>query len=208
MPDVRVVQLRPGKGNGKVATVTLPVAEPLVMEVDEPATQGFIEIRDLRSGGRVVTVIEVLSLSNKVTGPGQSAYLQKRDELRNGGVSLVEIDLLRAGQRMLPFPPGDLPPSHQTPYQVCVRRGWRPFQAEVYAVPLRDRLPIIRVPLREGDADVPLELQTLIDQCYLNGRYEDDINYRRDPDPPLTGADARWVAALLRKKGLQKSRKK
>src|SRR5205823_11052594 len=105
VPDVRVVQLRPGKDNGKAATITLPVAEPLVMEVDDPATQGFIEIRDLRSGGRVVTVIEVLSPSNKVPGPGQGGYLQKRRELHEGAVSLVEIDLLRAGQRMLPVPP-------------------------------------------------------------------------------------------------------
>jgi len=37
-------------------------------------------------------------------------------------------------------------------------------------VPLRQRLPAIRVPLRETDADVPLDLQALIEQVYRHGR--------------------------------------
>ena len=50
---------------------SVAVAEPLILAIDEPATQGFIEIRDSSSGNRVVTVIEVLSLTNKAAGAGQ-----------------------------------------------------------------------------------------------------------------------------------------
>jgi hypothetical protein len=110
----------------------------------------------------------------------------------------VEINLLRAGQWILAVPPGRIPLSYRTPYQVCVRRGWRPNTAEVYRAPLRERLPIISVPLRESDGDVPLDLQTLIDQCYRNGRYDQDIDYKSQPDPPLDPADASWVDELLR----------
>ena len=50
--------------------------------------------------------------------------------------------------------------------------------AEIYPLPLAERLPAIRVPLRQSDADVSLDLQALIDQCYENGGY-DTIDYRR-----------------------------
>ena len=67
-------------GNG------IAVAEPLVvhLEQDEPVRQGFIEIIDIKSGRRVVTVIEILSPSNKLPGPGRELYLKKQDELRAG----------------------------------------------------------------------------------------------------------------------------
>jgi hypothetical protein len=77
VPDVRVVDRgRPtergvGTGNG------VAVAEPLVIHLDqsEPVRQGFIEIIDIMSGRRVVTVIEVLSPSNKISGPGRDLYV-------------------------------------------------------------------------------------------------------------------------------------
>jgi Protein of unknown function (DUF4058) len=110
---------------------------------EEEVTQGFIEIRDASSGHRVVTVIEVLSPGNKVAGEGQDKYLQKRQELREGRVSLVEIDLVRAGKRPLPVPLVSLPPSFRTAYQVWVRRGWETLKIEVYRVALRQRSPCL-----------------------------------------------------------------
>jgi hypothetical protein len=68
-------------------------------------------------------------------------------------------------------------------------------------------LPVIRIPLRQTDADVPLDLQALIDQCYRNGDYEDDLNYQTDPYPPLDPDDARWADALLRKLGRRSRRR-
>jgi hypothetical protein len=147
-------------------------------------------------------VIEVLSLANKLPGQGQDLYLRKQGELRDGRVSLVEIDLLRSGQHILSIPRYHIPATHRTPYQVCVRRGWRPTVFEVYRVPLRERLPVIRVPLRETDADVPLDLQALIELAYRNGRY-DDIDYRAEPEPRLNPEDAAWADELLRGKGLR-----
>jgi hypothetical protein len=206
VPDVRIMERRRGtkhrtKSNGAVA-----VAEPLIIILDEPLTESFIEIRDRESGNRVITVIEVLSVANKVAGPGQKRYLEKREELQQGEVSLVEINLLRTGDDLLPCPPDSLPASHRTPYYACAQRGWKPTAVEVYAISLRERLPAIKIPLRPIEDDVPLDLQALIEQCYENGAY-DSINYRKDPDPPLAGSDARWAATLLRRKGLRKSRR-
>jgi hypothetical protein len=136
-----------------------------------------------------------------VPGPGKDLYLQKQEELLQGRVSLVEIDLLRSGQWVLAVPRGRIPPFYRTPYQVCVRRGWRHATAEVYRAPLRERLPIIKVPLRESDPDVPLDLQASLDQCYRNGRYDEDIDYKTEPEPPLGPEDSSWANELLRGQG-------
>jgi hypothetical protein len=179
------------------------VADPLIVNVDsEPTTEGFIEIIDVGSGNRVVTAIELLSDSNKLPGVGQEQYRKKQREYLQGGVSLVEIDLLHSGDRVLAVPPSRIPMSHRTTYQMCVTRGWKPRSYELYAAPLTDPLPTIRVPLRPTDADVPLNLQALIDCCYRNGRY-DDIDYRAAIHPPLMPSDAAWATELLSAKGLR-----
>ena len=50
----------------------------------------------------VVTVVEVLSPANKSPGRERQRYVRKREAIFAGGVNLVEIDLLRAGEPM-PF---------------------------------------------------------------------------------------------------------
>jgi hypothetical protein len=185
----------------------LALAEPLILAGDDEVTETFIEIRDKSSGNRIVTVIEVLSPTNKWPGPGQDQYLQKRKELRAGQVNLVEIDLLRAGPRPFPFAEGRLTPEYQTTYHAWVRRAAND-NIEVYRISLREPLPPIRIPLRRSDKDVTLELQPLIEQCYANGDYESDLDYQLDPDPPLERADARWTDALLRKAGVRKRGRK
>lgn len=201
-PDVRVVEY-PCRGDGTALATEIEAAEPLVIHAEsEPATEGYIEIIDVGSGNRVVTVIELLSDANKQPGEGLDLYCKKQRECVQGGVSLVEIDLLRSGKRVLAAPARLIPPSHRTTYQVCVTRGSRPRSYEVYRAPLRKPLPIIRLPLRPTDADVPLDLQALIERCYHHGRY-DDIDYRTDPNPPLEPAEAAWAGELLAAQGLR-----
>jgi hypothetical protein len=65
------------------------------------------------------------------------------------------------------------------------------------------RLPAIAIPLRDSDADVPLDLQPLVDRCYLTGAY-DDLDYTRAPDPPLESDHAAWADDVLRQKGIRK----
>jgi hypothetical protein len=200
-PDVRVVETSRGSSPAAASEPGIAVEDPLVVEFgDEPATQGYIEIVDAASGNRVITVIEFISPSNKMRGEGRDLYLKKRREVMRAGASLVEIDLTRAGYRDLPLPPGRFPRSHQTTYQAGVRRSWKPTQYEIYRVPLRQPLPTIRIPLRPTDADVPLELQAIIEQCYENGRY-DSLDYRVPPEPPLDPDDAAWADELLRAAG-------
>lgn len=191
-PDVTITAQGPWPMSGGVATVG--VAEPLILE-DEPRTEGFIHIIE-PEGGRLVTVIEFLSPTNKLPGDGQDEYLQKRREYRDAGINLVEVDLLRRGARIF-LPRRELPPEYRTTYQACVRRAVR-GRKEIYAAPLRRALPAIAIPLRKGDADAHLDLQAIIEQTYRNGAYGRRIDYTKPPDPPLDGTDAAWAEELLR----------
>ncbi len=174
---------------------------------DEPMTEPFIEVVEVGSGHRLarpacwlVTTIEVVSVANKSPGEGREKYVQQQREMTQARVNLVEIDLLRSGRRVFIVRDERIPASHRTAYQVCVWRASRAGKAEVYRAPLRERLPVIRVPLRSTDADATLALQDLLDQCWRNGAY-DDIDYRVEPDPALDAEDRAWADALLRERG-------
>ena len=99
----------------------MATAEPLVLDLgDDPVTEGLLQILDTRSGGRVVTVIDVLGPSNKRSGEGQRLYRQQQQECLDARVNLVEIDLLRDGQRVLAVPEHRVPECARSPYRDCV----------------------------------------------------------------------------------------
>lgn len=200
-PDVRVVEFGGRTGPGLAAPASsAAVAEPLVMEFpSEEVTETHIHIIET-SGERVITTIEFLSPANKLPGEGRKQYQKKRQEMRDGGVNFVEIDLTRTGERELLVSQEQIPPSHSAPYQACIWRAARPSKIEVYAFPLQKPLPALGIPLRPSDKDVRLDLQSLIGQCYEEGGF-DTINYAKPPVPPLGGEDAGWAAELLKAEG-------
>jgi hypothetical protein len=182
------------------SALSTTVTEPLVYFV-EPEPDRWLEIRDVR--GRVITVIEVISPTNK-NDDGRSAYRQKQRDLLAGGVNLVEIDLIRGGQHVLAIPLDRLERRTPSTHWICVARTQAGYQGrrEVYPCPLREPLPTIRVPLRSGDPDAPLALQPLIDECYRVGRYWLS-DYTRELEPPLPAEDTAWVQERLKAAGLR-----
>ncbi len=198
-PDVKITE-RPGRGSpGGAVASRASVIEPVIVEsYGEPATETSLNIFEAGPKQRLITVLEILGLANKLAGEGQRQYRQKQKELRHAGVSLVEVDLLRQGRRVFSVPLSIVPPQARTTYQVCVRRGWLPQRFELYPVPLQSPLPAIRIPLRERDEDVRLDLQAVLEQAYRKGRYHLTIDYAQPPDPPLAGDDAKWARTLVR----------
>ncbi|MFL5339568.1 MAG: DUF4058 family protein [Gemmataceae bacterium] len=208
-PDVRVVERRLIERATVAVSASVALAEPVIVPArSERMTERFLQIIDTASGNRVVTVVEFLSPTNKLPGEGRVEYLRKHEEICHSDTNLVEIDLNRTGRHTLAVDLQNIRTQHRTSYMACVRRVTTPGDAEIYPMPLWQPLPVLKVPLRPTDADVPLDLQLLIEQCFENGAYEDEFDYSRDPEPPLRGADAEWADELLRGKGLRSPRPK
>lgn len=186
-------QLQPGLPRG----FRVEVEERVFVE---GRIEAYLEILDTARGNRVVTAIEFLSPTNKTLGDGNDLYVRQQREYRAGGVSRVEIDLTREGDRGLVLPMSRIPPQHRALYLACVRRAWNPARIEAHPMPLEAPLKTIGVPLEESLDDVPLDLQALITQCYRNGRY-DDLDYRADLPLALPSAEAAWADRLLRAAG-------
>jgi hypothetical protein len=202
-PDVYVVEHQPGKRGSLAAVTGIAVAEPIIVQrEDEPISQGYLEIVDVASGNRVVTVIEYVSPTNKLAGDGRVQYLEKQKEVIDAGANLVEIDLTRAGNRCLAVSESRISARYRSHYIACVTRASNRLFSEVYPLYIAKPLPSIRIPLREGDTDIALDLQSLIDRCYENGDY-DMIDYREPPKPPLDPEGAAWAEKWLREKGLR-----
>ncbi len=149
----------------------------------------FVEIRDRRDR-QLVTVLELLSPSNKRQGPDREQYLAKRRQLLASDVHLIEIDLLRGGPRM---PVEGLP---DCDYCIVVSRVENRPEVGIWPIRLRARLPVIPIPLRAPDADARLDLQEALNHLYDAAGYEDYI-YTGAPQPPLHPDDAAWARQFL-----------
>jgi hypothetical protein len=192
-PDVTVSATNawePAKSTGAA------VAEPVTTELDypdyEPLTQRRLKIIRLPHE-RVVTAIEVLSPANKVSGEGGlDAYLEKRAELLACQCNLVELDLLRGGQR-LPMS-GPLPPADY--YAFIGRVGKKP-RCHVVGWSLRAPLPAIDIPLLAPDPDIQLDLQSVFRSAYEPAFYDRRLRYDQPLEPPLRPDDQQWMRDRL-----------
>ena len=160
LPDVSVTTERREKPSRRkaVAAVAGPALAtgPVVMRafIEEEHREAFVEIYEATPEQRLVTCIEVLSPSNKRPhSPGWDLYLRKRQSLLLGDASLVEIDLLRGGQRM-PM----LDPWPASPYFILVARARRYDLCQVWPAFLQVPLPSVPIPLARPDPDIVLNL--------------------------------------------------
>lgn len=179
---------QPASASG-LATAASGPAQVVLPTVDVEGVS-FLEIRDRRER-RLVTVVELLSPSNKYQGPDRDQYLAKRGKLLASSAHLVEIDLLRGGPRM-PLA-GPLPACDY--YALVSRMQARP-RADFWPIRLRDPLPVIPIPLREPDLDAHLDLQAVLHDLYDAARYRTYI-YESPPQPALTAEDDAWARELL-----------
>lgn len=202
-PDVRVLareEQPPGPWVPLDDTAAVAIAEPVevVTLIEDEIREARVEVIDA-SLRQVVAVIEVLSPTNKVANArGQQSYRRKRAEVLASDSHWVEIDLLRDGERLVAaelLPYGD--------YFVHVSRVERRPSGKVWPIRLPQRLPVIPIPLRTGDADAKLDLQQALNSVYDRSSYDLTIDYGSEPVPPLPREYARWTDRLLREKGLR-----
>lgn len=195
-PDVGVVETQQqAQKPAETATVSAPLRLATVMP--EAVPHVTVEIRDTRQR-QLVTAIEILSPTNK-RGEGRREYLTKRQRLLLSSVHLIEIDLLRTGERV--------PMQHalpNAPYFVFLSRAEdRPIM-EVWPIALHAPLPTVPVPLLSSDRDVLLDLQAAFTAAYDLPGYDLIVDYTQPPDVPFSEAEATWVAEHLQAGGFRR----
>jgi Protein of unknown function (DUF4058)/Protein of unknown function (DUF2934) len=166
---------------------------------DQLGAEDVLEIRE-PNGGRLVTLVDVVSPANKTTEAGRSAYLETRRQAREAGANLVEIDLVLQGQATLNYSREGLPKWH---YAVTVVRATQPERFEIYSNALPKRLPRFRVPLAQDARDTVLDLQGAFGDCFVEGGFFSRIDYRREPSVPLGEEDRLWLDTTLKAQGLR-----
>lgn len=197
IPDLRVAATHRSFASGSVhQSGQTAVAQPVVMTtlIDDEIHEAYLEVVDTKQH-LVITVIEILSPTNKIAGSrGRASYEQKRREVMMSPSHFVEIDLLRAGEpihtREL-LPPGD--------YFVHVSQKDRRPKGFIWPIALPQQLPVIGIPLKPEDPNAPLNLQAVLETAYDRAAYDLQIDYSVAPKPPLSAETAPWAVALLAK---------
>ncbi len=199
VPDVRVDRNPKRKGTRKSkAEPMLAVTQPLIVPtlMDEEIEEAFLKIIEVESE-ELVTIIEVLSPTNKVRGSrGRASFMTKRREIMNSEVHWVEIDLLRDG-----FPSVTDPPLRPSDYRILISRADQRTRTRFWPVSVRQELPVIKIPLRGKDPEAPLDLGAVLRSAYDRAGYDMSVDYGKEPRPPLEGEDALWAKELLRDSG-------
>jgi len=217
VPDVLILRQphrMQGPGTGDILLMDAPRREvaPAVEFAalpDELVRHHFVEIRDSHRGHKLITLIEILSPSNKRSGPDRDSYAANQREVLDSDANLVEIDLLRTGRRVLPSPElaGAIARLDSQPdYLVLVSRAWRragPLLGyNAYPIRLREMLPCVSIPLTREQAEVPLDLQFAFQRTYDGGPYRRGaVDYSQTAQSLASAEDAAWADALLREQG-------
>jgi hypothetical protein len=187
-PDVYVVERSAPRGmrtdEAVMATPPTIIERLPTLEVRDR----YLSIYD-RKSRELVTTLEVLSPRNKARrSRGRREFVNKRNAVFSTRTHWIEIDLLRAGDR-----PEEV--AGNSDYYMLLHRANAGGRLEVWFADLRDRLPVIIVPLREPHPDVVLDLQAVLGIAYERARYADEIDYTLPvPSPSLRPADTAWVA--------------
>lgn len=193
-PSTRETSLSQEAATAVAATST--GTEPVIMRpfIQEQFREVFLEIYESDPEQRLVTSIEILSPSNKRPGSkGWKLYLRKRQGLLLNGTHLVEIDLLRGGQRM---PMSD--PWPASPYTILVARGGVLPRYLAWPAHSLHPLPTIPIPLAHPDPDISINLQIMVEAIYARSRYARSIDYSKPLTPPLLMEEQQWMEQQLR----------
>jgi len=196
-PDVDVRRTVHEQAVATYRTAPPPQPRPVMVPVTDVLRQGYLQVKDPTSGD-VITVIEILSPINKRPGKNRADYEEKRQAILDSSTHLVEIDLLRQ-YRPMPFQ-GVSAVDH---YRILVSRSEKRSQADLYTFSVREPIPRFSLPLRAGDDEPPVDLNTLLHSLYERAAYDLSIDYTLDPIPPLEGEDAVWAEQFLREASLR-----
>jgi hypothetical protein len=196
--DVAVGPLFPPRDDPPPEARTTPDGGLLVeLDMADLLRETYLEVRAVTTN-EVVTVLEILSPTNKRPGEGREQYLRKRRVILSSLTNLVEIDLLRGGDAM--------PLKHRTEqrdYELMISRAHQRPRATLMTFTVQQRIPTFQLPLYPGDPEPTVDLNQILHDLYERGSYDLRLNYQRDAEPPLSGAAVAWAEAVLHEAGLR-----
>jgi hypothetical protein len=179
----------------RIAQRTYTTEFPLFTSIiREEHLEEFIEIRQ-RVDNKLVTLVDVVSPTNKLKKEGRIGYLDTRKAARSQGASIVEIDLVLQGTPMLDYSRDGLP---QWDYAITVTRCTQPERYEIYTTTLQKRLPRFKIPLAPDDRDKVLDLQSTFSRCYDIGNFAAQLDYKKEAPVRLKDEDSKFVDELLK----------
>lgn len=201
LPDGAVLHWKPDNSTKTPVTVADADKSVKVRKLKSEFRQPYLEIFD-NEGRKLITGIEFVSPTNKSKSEGRKQYRAKQQELQAAGVNMVEVDLLRRGRPVILAPAALTESVKPWDYLVCLWRAHEDEDFDLYPIPLRSRLPRIRIPLKPKEPEAVLDLQLAFTKAYDAGPYRVSVDYRGKTIPPLGPDDHSWANEALQAAGL------
>jgi hypothetical protein len=207
-PDVSVARTASYKPTGTTRTsAILPHQRQIhgvVTRVPEEHREPYLTIRTKDDFDRVITVIELLSPTNKdASTNGRREYLQKQRSVLQTQTHLLEIDLLHAGSHTVAAPYEDLCDRGSWDYLISLHRYTHLYDYEYWFNTLNEPLPTVSVPLTEDLPEFRLDLQAAMNLAYDAGPYANGIDYTQPAPQPMSDEMNRQVDAILERNGFR-----
>ncbi|NET72673.1 MAG: DUF4058 family protein [Sphaerospermopsis sp. SIO1G2] len=144
-------------------------------------------------------IIEILSPTNKKSKEGRKSYLDKRDKIFETNTNLVEIDLIRTGEKM-PM----ITHTPDTDYRILVARSHRLPSAQLFPFSVREPIPNFTIPIQKSEPEIELNLQNIFLEIYEQAGFDLTLDYNIPPVPELSGENQEWMDLLLKEQGRRK----
>ncbi|MEO0455253.1 MAG: DUF4058 family protein [Cyanobacteria bacterium P01_A01_bin.114] len=170
---------------------------PVYVPVPQEVREDYLEIVE-PDAGEVVTTLEILTPQKKRTGRGREMYEQHRESLLGSPVHFVEIDLLRGWIPLVMYGPDE-----ESDYRILVSRSEQRPQANLYNWNVNELIPGFPVPLQHPHEKLVINLKQALDLAYERAGYSQDLNYKREPLPPLRTRESDWLEMFLQQRGLR-----
>ncbi|MEM9906725.1 MAG: DUF4058 family protein [Cyanobacteria bacterium P01_D01_bin.44] len=186
------------------STITLATAPPSISKptpvyvpVPQEVREDYLEIVE-PDVGEVITTIEILTPQKKRAGRGREMYEQHRESLLGSPVHFVEIDLLRGWNPLVIYGPDE-----ESDYRILVSRSEQRPQANLYTWNVNEPIPSVPLPLHHPHETLVTNLKQALDLAYEHAGYNQDIDYQREPLPPLRTQETDWLAMFLQQQGIR-----
>lgn len=139
--------------------------------------------------GKPVTMIELLSPSNKIGG-GARAFLNNYFEAAASGISVITLDYLHETRSPFPYVPLYPRASNAHPFYISIVDARRVETAHLtpdairtlfYGFDIDTPIPLLTIPLKDQDTLQRFDLNTVYSETFSRSRLSNHLDYAKEP---------------------------